>query len=45
MIRDSVSDCAINMSSEGTHYSLETFEIIETLKEAYEQEALLDPDL
>ena len=45
MIRDSVSDCAMNMPSEGTHYSLETLEIIETLKEVYDQEDLLDPDL
>ena len=45
MIRDSVSQCAMNMSSEGIHYSLETLEIIETLKKVYDGEDLFDPDL
>ena len=45
MIRDSVSDCAMNISSEGTYYSLETLDTIETLKKTYNQEDLLDPNL
>ena len=45
MLRDSVSECAMNTSGEGTHYSLETIEFIETLRNVYEGEDLLDPGL
>lgn len=45
MIRDSVSECAMNATGEGLHYSLETIEFIETLRSTYETEDLLDPDL
>jgi len=45
MLRDSVSECAMNTSGEGTHYLLETIEFIETLRNVYEGEDLLDPGL
>lgn len=45
MIRDSVSECAMNTSNEGVHYSQQTIELIQTLRNVYKNEDLLDPDL
>lgn len=45
MIRDSVSEWAMNATGEGLYYSVETTEFIETLRSTYEKEDLFDPDL